>query len=114
MKSPSRRTLLRWIGTLVPALGVAAAWESSEPFGPALLEILGANQREAARGLGAWILRQGVTPASLDALDGGRGKATADIQDAFDKDSLIPVDGFLLPAGFCRYCVAAYQHYGRI
>ena len=112
MKSPSRRTLLRWIGALAPAIGVAAAWEEAGQTAPAP-DALDANQRNAAVfGLGAWLARNGITSEALVRQHGEAFRATGDLRASFDQDPLVEVDGFLLPVGFCRHCLAAYRDGG--
>jgi hypothetical protein len=105
---PSRRVLLGWIGTLAPALGAVAAWPELGERSATPLEFLAASQKAAALKLGQWLAANGVTPETL-----AHGQETlrpvGDIRESFANDPLITVDGFLLPAGFCRYCLDAYR-----
>jgi hypothetical protein len=107
MMSPSRRVLLGWIGTLAPALGAVAAWPELDERTPTPFEFLAASQKAAALKLGQWLTRKGITTDALDGVEGSVAP-THDIRESFAKDPLITVDGFLLPAGFCRYCLDAY------
>ena len=108
MMTPSRRVLLGWIGTLIPALSGETAWAGPAESAPTPVEFLAASQRTAAIGLGEWLTRKGITPAALGEDQKGATPAR-DIRESFAKDSLITVDGFLLPLGFCRYCLDAYR-----
>ena len=108
MMTPSRRALLGWIGTLAPALGAVAAWpELGEPAATPF-EFLAASEKAAALKLGQWLTKNGIT---ADMLVGSQEPVApvGDIRESFAKDPLITVDGFLLPAGFCRYCLDAYR-----
>ena len=108
MSSPSRRTLLRWIGVLTPLFGAVAAWNTTGESAGILPEMADGAHRQAALGLGGWLDRQGITHAALDQIEGGT-QMTSDIRASFDKDPLINVDGFLLPVGFCRYCLTLHR-----
>ena len=107
MSSPSRRTLLWWIGTLTPGAVTVA---SSTTGGRLLLpnsEKDPVEQPEAILGIGAWLHDLGVTGA---VQVGQEDLAISDdMRLSFANDPLIEVDGFLLPAGFCNYCVAMYR-----
>jgi hypothetical protein len=108
MMTPSRRVLLGWVGTLIPALGAEAAWPGPAESAPTPFEFLAASQRAAAIGLGEWLTRKGITAAALGEDQKG-AMPTRSIRESFAKDSLVTVDGFLLPLGFCRYCLDAYR-----
>ena len=105
---PSRRALLGWIGTLAPAFGAVAAWPELGRSAATPFELLAARQKIAALKLGEWLTRKGVT-ADVLGRSGGLAVPTGDIRESFANDPLITVDGFLLPAGFCRYCLDAYR-----
>ena len=106
MMTPSRRVLLGWIGTLAPALGAAAAWPHLSQSSAMPFEMLAAKQKIAALKLGQWLSGKGVTAESLEQTHGSA--PMSDIRQSFAEDPLVTVGGFLLPAGFCRYCLDAY------
>ena len=108
MMTPSRRALLGWIGTLAPALGAVAAWPELGDNAATPFEFLAASQKTAALKLGQWLTKKGFTPERLAGGDGSV-RPVGDIRESFANDPLITVDGFLLPAGFCRYCLDAYR-----
>jgi hypothetical protein len=109
MTTPSRRVLLGWIGTLAPALGAVAAWPELDGQTETPFEFLAASQKTAALKLGQWLTEKGITPEDLDTVEGSSAP-TGDIRKSFATDQLITVDGFLLPAGFCRFCLDAYRN----
>lgn len=108
MMTPSRRALLGWIGTLAPALGAAAVWPELGEHAATPFEFLAASQKTAALKLGQWLTKKGITAERL-AQGEGSVRPVGDIRESFAKDPLITVEGFLLPAGFCRYCLDAYR-----
>jgi hypothetical protein len=106
VNSPSRRTLLHWLGLLSPLLAADLAMGVSGKASAHPWQQMDPGRRAAIAGLADWLSRQGVTLGSLARLDGATGSGTEDLCKSFSADPLISVDGFMLPTGFCRYCLA--------
>src|SRR5262249_55504699 len=103
--TPSRRLLLSFVGSLVPLPVLARL-----PFRLRGGDTGGAvPPRQSAIRIGSWLAKQGWTEERLDAVDGGSGGVGSDLVTSFRQHKLIMVDGFMIPVGFCRYCLMAYR-----
>lgn len=109
MTLPTRRAILQLVAALPP--GMIMGKEAGEPTLSAaqFLQSVKASHREAALAIGAWLARNGVNDSKLDRAHPSRRTPTRDIRVSFRDGPLIKVDGLLLPAGFCRFCLEVYR-----
>jgi hypothetical protein len=105
---PSRRTLISWAGSLIPALATGVA-ELSPGAAAAYPPLRDAYPTSATLLVGAWLSQEGVMENNLAQIGNQEDHSSPDIKESFRQHNLVEVSGFFLPAGFCRHCLAVYR-----